>query len=539
MAHALCLPVLLICTVLATLPSPRFAGASAPPTTLIYGGTQEPDTLNPLLSLTPAAQAVESAVFDSLLRVDANNRMQPSLAQSWQHSADGRTWTFHLRRDVKFADGVDLTSTDVYWTYLSVLNPHNQAATTQGWDEVDTMTTPDRFTVVIHLKRLLAPWLELVGTTAILPKHALYMHPNLLNLPFNRTPFGSGPYLVSTWQAGNHITLTANPYYWGGRPALRTIVYRFLPDDAQLLQAMQRGTVQMGNVNPVQVSAAQRIPRRRLTEVPGMTWYHIDLKQWGFLRELAVRQALDFATPKAALVHDILRGHGQVAQADVAPALTSFFNPHVAGHPYDPLRAAELLAADGFTPGPGNVLQRCVQHAGCTALRLTLWSVTGDYFGQQVNTRLAAAWGAIGVGVTLRTGSAAYVFGSTGPQFSRVMTGITYGWTNTDDPDDRFYWNSAYIPASPIAGGGNDVAYFYRFSFQSEIDLLTDTGVLQTDQTKRRLLYMQIQQVLADQVPVIFLYWQNVITLVPSTLAGYQPTSFAPPFWDVAQWHWS
>jgi peptide/nickel transport system substrate-binding protein len=537
--------VLLLLIILAAAsvrPAVRAASPAPPrPATLIYGSTQEPDTLDPLLTQTAAGQAVESAVFDSLLRLDARDVLQPDLAVSWTQSKDGRTWTFHLRRGVRWADGQNLTSTDVYWTYLSIINPNNHVATTQGWDQVDRMTTPDRFTLVVHLRHWLAPWLQVVGTTAILPKHALYRQSTINRVPFNRTPFGTGPYLVKEWQPGSHITLVANPYSWQGRPSFSTLVYRIFPDDAHLLAALRDGTVMMGQVNPQQAPIAARFPRTRLVETPGMTWYHVDLKQWGFLREQAVRQALDFATPKEQIVREILLGHGQVATADIAPSLPGYYDPDVPVHRYSPLRAAEILAADGFQPRPDGVLQRCSQ-AGrkaptiCTPLSLTLWNIAGDYFGAQVNARLAREWGAIGIQVALQTALAGDIFGPNGPQFFREPTGITYGWTNTPDPDDRFYWNSAYIPASPTAAGGNDVAYFFRFSFQQQIDDLTDAGVLQTDPAKRRLIYDQIQRLLADEVPVIFLYWEDTITLVPATLQGFAPNPFSPLFWNVAQW---
>lgn len=505
-------------------------------TTLTYGGTQEPDTLNPLLTQTAAGRTIDSAVFEGLLRIDNHNRLQPGLAQSWQHSAGGRTWTFHLRHGIKFADGVDLTSTDVYWTYLTIINPNNQVVTTQGWNEVDRMTTPDRFTVVMHLKQLLAPWLMLIGTTAILPKHALYQHATINNSPFNRTPFGTGPYLVRAWQPGDHVTLVANPHYWQGPPHIHTIIYRFFLDDAHLLAALRSGTVMMGRVDPRQAAVAARIASGRIVATPSMTWYHVDLKQWGFLRDEKVRQALDYATPKDALVHDILSGYGQVAYGDIAPVMTDYYDAQAAVHRYNPRKAAALLLADGFRPGPGHILQRCTK-AGCSALRIALWSVQGDAFSRQANARLAQEWGALGVGVTLHTAPAAQVFGPLGPQFSRAMTGITYGWTNGDDPDDRFYWNSDYIPASPSAPGGNASAYFYRFSFQSELDTLTDAGVLETAPARRRIIYDRMQSLLATQVPDIFLYWEDTITLVPHGLQGYLPSPFTPVFWNLAQWH--
>ena len=530
---AICLVLILSAC---ALPAGGFARAiAAAPPGFIYGSTQEPDTLNPVLTMTAAGQALDSAIFDSLLQQDARNVLRPRLATAWEHSGDYRTWTFHLRHGVMFADGVALTSTDVYYTYLLLVNPRIKVASAQGWDLIDRMRTPDRFTVVIHVRRVSAPWLSEVATTPILPKHALYQTKDFANDPFNRAPFGTGPYRVSTWVPGDRITLIANPRCWQGAPHLGTITYKLFPDDAHLFAALRAGLASMGLIDPQQAAGAARIPRVRLVETPSLTWYHVDLKQWGFLREQAVRQALDFATPKGAIVREILGGHGQIATGDIPPFLPGYAPPAQV-HRYDPLRAAEILAANGFRLGPGGILQRCARGAACTPLQIALWSVAGDEAARRVNSRLAREWRGIGVGVSVGSEPAPQLFGPTGPQFTHEPTGITYGWTDGSDPDDRFYWNSAFVPASPSAVGGNDIAYFYRFSFQSEIDTLTDAGAAQTDPAKRRVVYTRIQGLLADQVPTIFLYWPTTIMATPVALRGFAPNPYAQVFWNVASW---
>lgn len=530
---ALCLMLILSACALPTRGLGRVI-AAAPPG-LTYGSTQEPDTLNPILTMTAAGQAIGSAIFDGLLQPDSRNVLRPHLATSWEHSGDYTTWTFHLRHGVVFADGVALTSTDIYYTYLVLVNPRIKVASAQGWDLIDRMRTPDRFTVVMHVRQVTAPWLSQVATTPIIPKHALYQTKDFATDPFNRAPFGTGPFRVAAWLPGDRITLVANTRCWQGTPWLHTITYKLYPDDAHLLAALRAGTASMGLINPQQALQAARMGGMRLVETPSLTWYHVDLKQWGFLREQAVRQALDFATPKEAIVREILGGHGQVATGDIPPFLPGYA-PSARVHQYDPLRAAEILAANGFRPGPGGILQRCARGTGCAPLQIDLWSVAGDEAARRVNIRLAQEWQSIGVRVSVGSEPAPQLFGSTGPQFTPQATGITYGWTNGSDPDDRFYWNSAFIPASPSAVGGNDIAYFYRFTFQQEIDTLTDTGVGQTDPAKRRVVYTRIQALLADQVPAIFLYWPITIMAVPVALRAFAPSPYAQLFWNVAAW---
>src|SRR5205823_12882975 len=98
-------------------------------------------------------------------------------------------------------------------------------------------------------------------------------------------------------------------------------------------------------------------------------------------------------------------------------------------------------------------------------------------------------WGQIGVKVDLRHQDVSTIFGPGGPQFTHQMTGINYSWFNGDDPDDKFYWNSAEIPTCPTCAGGNDVGYFHKFSFQKQIDDLTNAGVATLDRGKRKAIY--------------------------------------------------
>jgi peptide/nickel transport system substrate-binding protein len=500
--------------------------------------TQEPDTLNPLLTQSPAAQAVDTAIFDGLLRVNSHNSLQPSLAATWSHSRDGKTWTFHLRRGVRWADGVPLTSADVAWTYQQIANPGNQVASTLGWDQVDRLTTPDPNTVIMHLRRVLAPWLLEVGTTAILPRHALVTAHNLGAAPFNRRPFGTGPYQVVSWTPGRRIVLTANPHSWPVHPRFTTLIFRFFPDDTHQLAALQAGSIQIGQINAGQAAYAARVGLR-VIRAPSMTWYHVDLKQWGPLRDLAVRKALDYATPRDQILRDVASGFGQTAFADQAPSLTPYYDPSLRPRAYLPTRASAMLAGAGYHRDPTGFLTRCttVKTARtCIPLAISLWYIQGDSFGAGINRLLVGAWTRLGVRVTLHQAPAAQLFGPTGPQFTHAATGITYAWTNGDDPDDRFYWNSASIPSYPTASGGNDVAYFHRFSFQTTIDALTNLGVSPMPTAARQTVYWRIQSLLLGQVPVIFLYWADQLWVAPPALRGFVPNPYTTFDWNIAAW---
>jgi peptide/nickel transport system substrate-binding protein len=502
--------------------------------TLVYGSTVEPDTLNPLISGLEATGDVDSAIFDTFISYDTHNQVIPVLATSITHSADGLTWTFNLRHGVKWADGQPLTSADVAYTYSAIFNKKNNIISTTGWNMVDKLTTPDDYTVVMHLKQVFAPFLSYVGYSYVLPKH-IYDKPGVdfNKTPFNRKPFGTGPYMVSEWKTGDHITLVPNPYSWRGQPHIQKIIFKIVPNYNTEYVQLRTGDLDVGVVDAATGDQVSKSPisGKHLIVYDKNAWYHIDLKQWGFLRETAVRQALDYATPKAALLKGILKGHGQIAYADVDPTFTQYYNSDVPTHPYSLTKAAALLAADGFTKGPDGVLEK-----GGQPLAIDLWIGTSDDTGQKVAPILKNLWGSIGIKVTLHSQSFTTVFGPTGPQYTKNATGIFYSWYNGNDPDDTGYWSSTQIPTSPTGAGNNDLGYFHPFSFQKQIDVLTAAGTATADTAKRRAIYFQVQNLLATQVPVIFLFWMPGYVVAPSNLQGIAPSPYARAFWNVIDW---
>ena len=518
------------------VPAARFHAQAAASDTLIFGSTEEPDTLNPLITTLTVGADVDAAVYDALLVADTSNHPQPQLATSYSSSPDGRTWVFHLRHGVRWADGQPLTSADVAFTYHAILNKKNNISSTQGFDQIDQFSTPDPYTVRMHIKQTYAPFLTYVAYQSIMPRH-LYSKPGVdfNKASYNRTPIGTGPYMVTEWKTADHITLVPNPYSWRGQPFFKKIVYKIVPNPLTLLVQLHTGDVDMtgggGTIGPAQYAEARAIAGKRLISSDANSWKHINLTQWGFLREDVVRQALDYATPKEAILKGIVKGLGMPAYADIDPAIKDFYNPNLPRHPFSLARAAALLRADGFAAGPDGVLQK-----GGRPFEMELWAQSSDDIGQRIDSVLKTEWARIGIRVTLRTEGTVAFFGPGGPSYTKGMNGVTFAWSNSNDVDDSYFWNSSQIPTSPTGSGGNQVSYFYKFGFQKQLDSLTNAGLTTIDTGKRRAIYFQIQRILADKVPVIFLYWQQQFSVIPDNMAGFMPTPFSKAFWNVAQW---
>ena len=207
--------------------SRQHTAAAAANTTLIYGSPNQPDTLNPWFT---GGNNLDITIFDALFYVDQQGRLQPELATSVSHTPDGRSWTFHLRHGVKWADGQPFTSADVAYAYHAILDKKNNVPSITGWEQIDHASTPDAFTFTCHLKAANAPFLVNVGLTAIIPRH-IFDRPGLdiAKVPFNRAAFGTGPFMVSEWKAGDHVTLVANPNSWRGSSYLQKLIWKIVP----------------------------------------------------------------------------------------------------------------------------------------------------------------------------------------------------------------------------------------------------------------------------------------------------------------------
>ncbi|MCA1598626.1 MAG: ABC transporter substrate-binding protein, partial [Chloroflexi bacterium] len=169
-------------------------------------------------------------------------------------------------------------------------------------NHISSVATPDDYTVVFHTSKVFAPFLTSMGETPILPAH-YFQHSasfvasgNYNHDPYNRTPFGTGPYKVTQWVSADYITLLPNKYYWGRKPYFQKIVVKIAPNVNTLLVQLRTGEVQLARVSQQHVDVARSIPGTALVTRPSQAWYHIDLKQYGFLRDQQVRVALDYAT---------------------------------------------------------------------------------------------------------------------------------------------------------------------------------------------------------------------------------------------------
>ena len=515
---------------------------------LTTGTIEEPDTLNPYVTQLVTATDILTGIMDPLMRYDSTQQLRPALAEGFEISPDGLTYTFRLRQGVTFHNGDAFGAQDVIDSWKMIMNPDFGAFDQQGWEKIVDITSPDPTTVVMTTKEVYAPFLSYVGgSTYISPVKELAKGPQAFKQEFGRAPVGTGPMTFVEWLPKQQIVVEKFPGYWGEAAKLDRVIVRILPDDNTQLVQLRTGEIQMaagsGSISATRVDEALGLEGIALLEHPTLGWSHLDLKHVDFLRATKVRQALDFATPSKDIIEKLLKGRALPSVADQAPG-TWAFNPNIQPRPYDPEQAKTLLAEVGLTPGEEGVLQGKVPTTDPNVLdgevkpfEMEIWGLAGDSQTQQIVQVIAQSWNAIGVKTSPQFQDVSTIWGPEGYQFNEKMTACLYSWFNSNDPDVMFYWHSSQIPDSPTGTGGNLPAYFNQYNFQAEIDRLTAAGAAETDQEKRKQIYFQIQELLHQEVPVIFVYWGKAYPAVTTKLGGFWPSAYNRMLWNVQEWY--
>lgn len=508
--------------------SPRSGG------TLVVGAPREPDSLHPWLASTVAAYDILDGVLDGLLRYSAEGKLRPALAEGFSISDDGLTYSFALRQGVRYHNGEPFEGEDFVAAWELAQGREFGALSILGWQKVESVELPDRETLIVTTTEPYAPFLSTVATTYLCPRSALAEGIESFRDVFGRAPVGTGPFSIADWEPGADIELERWDDYWGAPAALDGLRYRPFAGPDALLDALAAGEIDIAGAGAIphgNVEAALTIPGLTLFGHGTMNWQHVDLKQMAFLRETAVRQALDYAVPRDAIIAELLSGRATAAFADQAPESWAYSGT-LRARPFDPERATRLLDDADLLPGDEGVRARDGKR-----FEIDLWGVEGDDLARQILEMIAAEWNALGVSTLVQTAPPDLLWGPLGYQFSDRMTGCLYTWTNANDPDDLFYWHSSQIPASPGGSGGNLPAFFYPYEFQEDIDRLTTAAALTLDFAERQRLYEEIQALLAREAPVLFLYWEQAFPAALDDIGGFWPSAWTPLLWNAAEWY--
>jgi len=519
--------LLTVGVVLAALGTTLAQSASYDANAVINLATNADPTFNPWYpGVGVESDLLNEMIFEGLTRWDGNALPSPDLATKWSVSQDGLTWTFDLRANVKWSDGAPFTADDVAYTFNDiVLNKQLGSNNAHIYDPVDHVEVVNPLQVKFILKR---PFSSLPAYLAyfegILPKH---IFANASESPFKLSsfnkqhPVGTGPFMVQQYVSGAYIRLVRNPNYWGPKPKLAGVTFKVVPEpDAQVAQMLSGGLDLIRVENPTLLSRLQNAPGLSLDQQSENVYFFVILNQTNpAYQDVRVRQALLYAIDRKAIIQSVLKGYGEVATGPIAPVQKAYYDPNVKKYPYDPAEAKKLLAEAGYTPGPDGTLQKDGKPFEIT--------IDAGQYGQLVPISLLVQqyWQKIGVKVKMNTMDWNSYLTKT---FVKRNYEATVCWWRTPTTPDV----SPYYQSSAAVNGNNWPEYK-----NPQLDQLLNQELAATTQQEKVQAATKIQELVAQQLPYLYLYYPKTVVVRKSNLEGLLPINLPAAFQHSEDWY--
>jgi peptide/nickel transport system substrate-binding protein len=458
---------------------------------------------------------VAQLIYNGLVKYDKDLNLVGELAESWQYSRDCLDLTFKLRRNVRWHDNQPFTAADVVFTYETMINPKTPTAYGGDFKAVESVEAVDPYTVHVHYKHPNAKALQ-SWSIWMLPKHLLESYARegkLREAPQNRSnPVGTGAYLFKEWRAGEKVVLVANSDYFEGRPYISRVVYRIIPSSATTFLELKAKGVDGAKLTALQF--------KRQTEYPAFrkayTKYQYAANVYVYLgmnlrdprfADRRVRQAFAHAINKRELIDGVRLGLAREATGPYKPG-TWQYNPNVHQYPYDPAKARALLAAAGWDEkNADGILLNNGQ-----PFKFDLLSAQGSDEGRKVAEIIQAALKDIGVQVEIRVIEWAALLKEYIKK--RNFETVILAWGITPDPDQFDIWHSSKTSPDEL----NRIGYA-----NPEVDDLLEKGRGTCVEAERKKYYDRLQEVLADDQPIVFLYFRDGLPVVSSRFRGIVP----------------
>jgi len=479
--------------------------------TLVEGIAGNPQSINPILCHSNSIDRDLCAlVFSGLTRLNGKGEIEPDLAQRWEVSGDGTSYTFYLRQEVTWHDGAPFTAEDVVFTIHAIQHADFQGATflSDMWRTV-VVEQLDAYTVRFTLREPWAPFLDHT-TIGVLPVHVLGSMPisEMAESKFSASPVGTGPFRISEVSARRIVLGTYSGYYQS-RPYLDRIEFRFYPTDQAVMDARQRGEVtSVARILPEHLQDVQADENLTLYSAPlsGYNLVFLNLDR-GIFQDDAVRQAMMYAIDRQGLVDEILGGQGIVVDSPILP-FSWAYDPSVGTHEYDPLKAVTALEnADWFDENSDGARER-----GPLKLEFTLSTNEDDATRVQLVQAISEQLAVVGIRAIPETLPWEELVRDR--LRLRRYDAVLTGWQDLPpDPDPYPYWHSSQA---------NENGLNFANYIDEPVDRLLAEARSIIDAEQRYVLYQEFQHLFAEEVPSLLLYQPVYNYAMDSSIHGVQ-----------------
>ena len=498
--------------------------------------------LNPILSTDNPSSIVHERLFEPALDADPfTGEPIPILVEGWEASDDGLTYTFTVRGNIFWSDGVQVTAKDFAFTYEALKYGNLDSPRLSNVQYVEEINLIDDMTVEFVFSEIncVALWDLGLGW---LPAHMYADYDDVQNSELNTKPtVTNGPFLFKEWVKDDHITLVRNPDYWRGAPHLDGWIFKVVPNATVGIQQLKTGEVDMyDGIEPkylVEMELQDNLDIYKYFD-DGYTYVAFQMgdpnnpqPSWNedgtlneehgvhpILGDVRVRKAITHATDRMAIISRVIFGQGAPMEANVIPIIEWAHNDQLESVPFDPEQAAALLEEAGWTDENGDGVREChgcLYSAENTPLRLKLITNAGNETRENVGLILQDQLGKLGFQIDFEPMEwNAFVTMLVGQTFDMCIV----GWTDTgSDPDDEGTWSSLHdLP---------DAAFNFVSYYRPEVDqLLTEAKTVPGCAVEDRApLYKQIQQYIYEDQPYTFLFIPRRILVYNKRIGGMEP----------------
>ena len=538
--------------------------------TLTFATISEPLTFNLAIATDASSSGVLGYLFEGLTETSwLTDEVEPLLAESWEHSADGLTWTFRLRTDVKWHDGEPFTAHDVDFTFNRIIYNYDIPASsrpafhfrvldeeTGKWEESPmTVTAVDDYTIECVLPAPFAPFLRSMGT-AIYPKHILEQHVDdgtfAATWDIETDPaeiIGTGPFTIESYVPAEQVVMVRNPNYWmkddagNSLPYLDQVVHVIVPSLEEELIRFRAGESDYHGVLGEELAAleplqeAENFTIYRRGPAFGTTFMGFNMnpgsnaetgepylspEKLEWFRSKEFRQAVAHLVDKERIIDEVQHGIGYPQWSSISPAAGPFHNPDVPRYEYDLDRANEILDGLGWVDTDGDGIR---EDGDGNAIEFTLVTNTGNTVREKVGEIVHEAMAKVGLKVEYRL----VEFGELVGQLTATYDweAMIIGFTGGPEPHGGInFWHSSeglhlWYPNQPEPAT----------EWEAEIDVLYVKGSQELDRERRFEYYHRAQEIAAENVPVIYTTLPERLGAVRNVFGNVAPTLYG--LWDI------
>lgn len=500
--------------------SSKIDTARTPGGTYVEASIGDAAFLNPLLSTDSASNDINALIFNGLVKYDKDIKLVGELAERFEIADNGRTITFYLRKNVRWHDGKPFTAADVLFTYQKLIDPNTNTPFSINYKQVTKAEALDPFTFRVYYEAPFAPALESWGM-GIIPKH-IYESGDINTHHANKNPIGTGPYKLAAWKTDEKVELRVNEDYFEGRPGFDRYIYRIIPDLSVQFLELRQGSLSTMAPTPDQYKGYDEFfENYNKYKYPAFRYDYIafNLKR-DLFKDQRVRKAIAHAIDKKAIIDGVYEGLAVSATGPFPPASWAH-NPDVPEIPYDLKEAKRLLADAGWKDSDGDGILDKDGKKFSFSLIFNQGNKVRESIAQVVQENLKP------LGIQAEPRVLEWTVFLQKYIDAQNFDACVLAWSLSRDPDCYTIWHSKEVGKSKY----NFVSYS-----NPEADRLLIEGQRTFDQAARQKIYRRLHEVIAADVPYVFLVHPMSLPVVHKQILGVElaPAGLG---WNFINWY--